>query len=178
MILVINGTNRPGNKTKAVSSFCFDYLKTISSEEVKFLNLEDLDPDFYHNDMYDPAKQSSSLSSVQNEYIIPSNKWIIVSPEYNGSFPGILKFFIDAISIREYKANFEGKYVGLIGTSSGRAGNARGMDHLTTLLNYLKMTVYHNRLPVSQISSVLKDGNVNGETKNTLEVYLQDFIKK
>jgi chromate reductase, NAD(P)H dehydrogenase (quinone) len=176
MLLIINGTNRPNNKTSNISNYCYQYLEKNFSGEVKYLSMEDLNPDFLHSGMYDPSQQSASLTLIQNEFILPAKQWLIISPEYNGSFPGILKLFIDAISVREYKANFEHKFVGLIGTSSGRAGNARGMDQLTTFLNYLKMSVFHNKLPISLLSQVIKEGEIEENTQKVLNAYLDEFI--
>ncbi len=177
MILIINGTNRPNNKTKIISEYCQNYLSNALNEEVRYINLEQITADIISHQMYSADGQALFLNSIQDELIIPIDRWIVISPEYNGSFPGILKLFFDALSVRKYKETFAGKKVGLIGTSSGRAGNLRGMEHLTSLLNYLKVTVFHNKLPLSSIGEVINtEGLINESNKMALDAYLKEYI--
>jgi NAD(P)H-dependent FMN reductase len=86
-----------------------------------------------------------------DRWISPSSRFIFVVPEYNGSFPGILKVFLDSVHPNEWND----KFACLVGVSTGRAGNLRGMEHLAGILNYLKMHVYHNKLPVSSVDKLL-----------------------
>ncbi len=177
MVLIINGTNRPNNKTKVIAEYCQEYLLNSLNEEVKYINLEQITPDIINDQMYNAQGQASFLNAIQDELIIPIKRWIIISPEYNGSFPGILKLFLDALSIRKYNESFANKKVGLIGTSSGRAGNLRGMEHLTSLLNYMKMTVFHNKLPISVIGNIINsEGTIDDLQKTTLNAYLEEYL--
>ncbi len=100
-------------------------------------------------------------------------------PEYNGSYPGILKFFLDACSIREYNASFHGgKKAGLLGVASGRAGNLRGLDQLTGVLNYLKISVMPIHQPISSIEKLMNEGGEITD-KNTQQVilnHIKEFI--
>ena len=54
---------------------------------------------------------------------------IIGSPEYHGSFSGILKSALDPIGSEE----FEGKMVGLIGVAGGQIGATNTLNHLQTV---------------------------------------------
>ncbi len=176
MILVINGTNRKGNRSQVISKYCVNYLSQFINEEVKYLTLEELNSDIISDQMYTADGQANHLNKIQDELIIPIDKWIIISPEYNGSFPGILKLFFDALSIRKYKDTFAGKKVALIGTSDGRAGNLRGMEHITSFLNYLKVTIFYNKLPISSIKNIVVNESVEAETAKTLNLFLDEFV--
>lgn len=177
MILVISGTNRPGSKTKIVADEVYNYLSENSGDEVRFLDLQDLPNETLALDMYNPESMHKNLVRIQDELIIPADRWVIVSPEYNGSFPGVLKLLIDAISVRRAKETFSFKKAALIGVASGRAGNFRGMEHLTGLLNYMKLTIYYDKLPLSSISSLIEVGKLKPETNNILHTYLENYIK-
>jgi len=66
----------------------------------------------------------------------------------------------------------------LTGVATGRAGNLRGMDHLADVLNYLKITVHPNKLPISVVNSVM-GSNGRVMDKNTLiaiQQQLDEFI--
>ncbi len=177
MLTVISGTNRQDNKTSAFARHVFNLIKAASDAEVKFLDLAEMPHDWFHALMYDAAGQTDSLRKIQDDCILPAEKFIFVIPEYNGSMPGTVKLFIDACSIREYSKNFKGKKAGLIGCSSGRAGNLRGLEHLTGVLNYLGCTVMPNRLPVSGIGDLMNDKNeiTDEKTVEVLEKFTKDF---
>lgn len=178
MITVINGTNRKGNLTQPFAEKVVEILQSKSNEEIRLIELEHLPSEALHSGMYSPDGQSSAVAELQDEALFPSGKWIFISPEYNGSYPGVLKLFIDAVSIREYKKTFSGKKAGLIGTASGRAGNLRGLDHLTGALNHVGMTVFPNKLPISSIKGLLDEsGKVTDEGAiGAMESFVDGFL--
>lgn len=171
MISVISGTNRKGSLTSLFAKYCFNYLQENANEEVHFINLEDIPSDMYNENMYSPDGQSEGIKEIQNKSLLPAEKLLFVFPEYNGSYPGALKVFIDACSIRLLKETWKGKKAGLIGIATGRAGNLRGMDQLTEVLNHLGTTTLANKLPISKIKEVLADGQISDQ--NTLDVIQQ-----
>ena len=127
--------------------------------------------------MYQPSGKDALIDSIQKEFFIPSQNWILISPEYNGSYPGILKLFIDAMSITHMADTFYHKKIGLIGISDGRAGNIRGMDHLSAIFNYLRMTVYHNKLPISGAKALINKDELLEPSASIVNAYLEDFLK-
>ncbi len=177
MITVISGTNRPKNRTRIVAEKYVTMLRENTSEEVAFLSLESLPSDIFHLQMYESAHQASGLVTIQDKFIFPADKFVFLAPEYNGSFPGVLKLFIDACSVRNYKQNFKGKKAALIGTSDGRAGNLRGMDHLTGLLNYLGVNILPNRLPISLINSVINKETLELTDEPTLKLLSEQALE-
>jgi len=177
MITIISGTNRPNSRTEFVAQYVFDLIGKFTDEEINLVKLSDLDSDFVHPMMYSGDHQHPDLSEIQDKYIIPAEKWIMLSPEYNGSYSGIGKVFVDALSVRKYGETFKGKKLGLIGVASGKAGNLRGLDHLTTAFNYLGMAVFPNRLPLSKIEDEIVDGKLSEEVITELDEYLEGFVK-
>lgn len=179
MITLICGTNRNGNETELITNHIHDLLLKYSSEEVRVYKLTDLPGDFIHPGMYTAEGQRKSIARVQDKYLLPASKFWFVFPEYNGGVPGILKLFLDAISVRHLRQTFAGKKACLTGVSTGRAGNLRGMDHLTSILNYLQVTVFPNRLPISSLHS-LKDQEGRFKdpyTATVLENQVREFLK-
>lgn len=177
MITVVSGTNRQGSRCKIFAQQYYDFLVELLPEEtIHFLALEDIEQDWLSAAMYNPESMADSLKAIQDKYVLPATAFVFVSPEYNGSFPGILKFFIDACSIRQYKDNFQGKKAALVGVASGRAGNLRGMHHLSGVLNYLGTTTLPDQLPISQIEKLLTDDKISDEgTLAVLKKHAQSF---
>ncbi|MCF8247475.1 MAG: NAD(P)H-dependent oxidoreductase [Saprospiraceae bacterium] len=161
MITVISGTNRLNSEALHFAKHYTNLLTAKAPEPVKLLALENIPHDWFHPDMYEKEQQSPSLAALQDEFILPASKFIYVIPEYNGGFPGVLKLFLDACSIRDYKASFFGKKAAIVGVASGRAGNLRGIEHLTGILHHVGTVVMPQVLPISSIEKVLDaDGNI------------------
>lgn len=178
MITVISGTNRSENETEKVSQIIAEKLRNATDEEVLLLNLIDIPMDLINGQMYTNEGQSQAISAIQDTYILPASKFWFVFPEYNGSIPGILKLFIDAISVRLLKDTFYGKKACLTGVSSGRAGNLRGLDHLTNILNYLQVVVLPNRLPISSIAALNNERGVLTDqlTHDVISQQVDEFL--
>jgi len=157
MITLINATNRPDNRTSIVSS---TYQQFLISANIPFqyLNLEEVKGEWLVNQSI--GLKQPELEAIFDKYVFQVEKIIIISPEYNGSFPGILKLFIDTMP---YMA-LDNKKVALTGVSTGRGGNLRGLDHLTGILHYLNAHVMPFKLPISGISALISDGKLNNES--------------
>lgn len=178
MITVINGTNRSENNTDIFADHFFELIQQKSAEPVKYLALHSIPHDWFSPEMYDSKHQSATITALQDELISPANKFFIVSPEYNGGVPGVLKLFIDAISVRNYSTNFKNKKIGLAGVASGRAGNLRGMDQLTQFFHHMGGIVMPKQLPISSIKGLLKDDIIiEAATLEAMEKHVDSFLK-
>jgi len=179
MITVISGTNRKGSNTEKFAKHFYKLIKLKTKEPVKYYSLQKLPNDILKISMYNSRSQSKALRKIQEEKMIPADKFFVVSPEYNGSFPGVLKLFIDACSIYEYGPTFKGKKAGLVGVASGRAGNLRGMDHLGSVLNHVGTEVMGAKLPISQCGDLVdKKGVITYKgTLEAMEKHVDAFLK-
>lgn len=172
MITIISATNRPNSNTLKIAK---NYAQLMEKQgvESKIFSLERLPKDFIATDLYN--SRSENFQQLLDEYIVPAKKLVFIVPEYNGSFPGILKTFIDAI----HPDINRGKMVALVGVSSGRAGNLRGLDHLSGILHYLGIHILPNKQPISSVLTLLnEDGTLKDEnTIKVLEKQIGDFVK-
>lgn len=151
MITILSCTNREQNLTSILAEFYHRSLIS-SGAEAKLLDFRNIPAGMlFDNPVF--KGHGTQIQEIAEEYIIPAEKMVFVIPEYNGSYPGVLKVFIDGLK-PEWFAH---KKAALIGMSTGRAGNLRGMDHLTDILMYLGMHIMHNRLPVSRFHTLLNE---------------------
>jgi NAD(P)H-dependent FMN reductase len=164
MYTIISGTNRIGSYSKKVA-LEYQHIMKEMGISTGLLSLDEVDI----------TSMDKGLERVQNEILIPTLKFIFIIPEYNGSYPGILKLMIDQSDIQ--KCWWHKKAL-MTGVSTGRAGNLRGMDHLTDSLLYLKMQVHYNRLPISIIDKLMdEDAAFNDEgTIRAIHKQLEEFI--
>lgn len=179
MILIIHGTNRKSSQSKPISDFVCKALRELYEGKIELVDLSDISLQSYESEsMYKADTISDEINTIQSKLLVPSAKMIFVSPEYNGSIPGILKLFIDACSIKDSKASFYHKKACLIGVASGRAGNLRGLDHLAGILMYMNMIIYPNKLPISRIETLIDDQGVviDRATQTVLTNLLKEFL--
>ncbi len=178
MITVISGTNRKNSGCLLFAKHYYTRLAALGGEEVKLLALENIAHDWFHPEMYKKGFQSESLVALQDEYIVPASKFVFVISEYNGGVPGALKLFIDACSVRSYSESFNNKKAALTGVASGRAGNLRGMDHFSAVLNHLGITVMPNKLPISKINELTdtKGQLKDVDTIKTIDNQILEFL--
>jgi chromate reductase, NAD(P)H dehydrogenase (quinone) len=179
MITIISGTDRKDNLTYTLSKH---YQKRIQEKTDQFVNLfslEDLPNDLYGSAMYKKDTISPEFQKLEDELLIPTEKFLFVIPEYNGSYPGILKLFIDAASIRSKMSIFKGKKAGLVGVATGRAGNIRGLEHFTSVMMFMGVTVLPNLLPISAFNKILDtDKNIADEAAlKAIDAQIEEFMK-
>ena len=177
MITVISGTNRPDSRTVIFARYYAEELQRAGAQ-VKVLDLAELHHGYFQGKMYDPLGNDPQLVEWQREYVKRADKLAVFVPEYNGSYPGVLKLFLDGISVVDYVGNFGGKHVALIGVSTGRAGNLRGIDHLADVFAHMGAWVLPNRLPLSSVEGLLEGQSVKDEnTKSALRKQAQQLIE-
>jgi chromate reductase, NAD(P)H dehydrogenase (quinone) len=157
MIVIISSTDRKDGLTHTLANHYFQEISKKTDEEVVIFSLENLPIDLYGSGMYNKDTLSDAFQKIENNLLIPAKKFLFVIPEYNGSFPGILKLFIDAASIRSKMAIFKGKKAALVGLSTGRAGNIRGLEHFTSIMMFMGVSVLPNLLPISLFNKLLND---------------------
>ena len=124
-IPVILGTTRKGRMSVHAARFVFGQLQKregISSELIDIAELK-LPVDDAGEAVKDP-----SFSAVMER----ADAIVIVSPEYNHSFPGLLKHVLDSC-LKEYIH----KAAGIVGVSAGIFGGARAIEHFQPVLREL-----------------------------------------
>ncbi|HEY4965598.1 MAG TPA: NAD(P)H-dependent oxidoreductase, partial [Puia sp.] len=80
MILIISGTNRRDSFTLRIAELYQSILekKKIDVSILSLVGLELLE-------------RNASVLQLEKEWLLPAEKYIFISPEYNGSIPGVLK---------------------------------------------------------------------------------------
>ncbi len=155
MYTIVSGTNRQNSNTLKVAK---EYQRFLLQKgiEAHLLSLEGLNL----------LQRDENFERIEQEIIVPTRKFLFMVPEYNGSYPGILKLLFDT---GKSHAIWWHKKALLTGVSTGKAGNVRGMEHFAGVLNYLKITVCPHLLPVSVVDKLI-DEEGRFTDANTIEV--------
>ena len=179
MITIISGTDRKDGLTHILANHYYQMIQAKTSEKVLFFSLENLPNDVFGSSMYQKDTLAPSFQEIEDTYLIPADKLLFVIPEYNGSFPGILKLFIDACTIRSKMSVFNNKKAALVGVATGRAGNIRGLEHFTSVLMFMNVTILPNLLPISAFNKMVDNAHniVDEATLQNIEKQIDAFLK-
>jgi chromate reductase, NAD(P)H dehydrogenase (quinone) len=159
MITIVVGTNRRRSKSKQVAIFYQKMLSNLNAES-QILDIAELPDDFIRTALYENNGKNESFNAYR-QMIKDSDKYVFIVPEYNGSFPGALKVFIDGLG---YPSELLHKKAALVGISDGVQGSALALSHLNDIFNYLGMNVLAQRVKIP----FMKKNFLEGEIKDTL----------
>jgi NAD(P)H-dependent FMN reductase len=140
--------------------------------DAQVLSLAQLPTDFLFSDLYN--HRSEAFEAILSEFVNPVDKFIFVVPEYNGSYPGVLKVFLESMPPKTWMD----KKALIVGVSDGHAGNLRGQEHLTGVLHYLKMHVHYNKPKLSSIEKLMNENRDGFDERTTslIDKFLQQTI--
>ncbi|MCX8156515.1 MAG: TIM barrel protein [Verrucomicrobiae bacterium] len=172
MITIIAGTNRPGSNTAHVAravEAC--YRRRGVPAQVMDLGL--LPPAAFAPGAY--AQKPEALAPF-TESILQSAGVVVVTPEYNGSFPGVLKYFIDLLKFPE---SFQARPVAFVGLSNGQWGALRAVEHLQQIFAYRNAHLLPERVFLPGIRDCLDGaGDLNQEgLAQRLEAQAEAFVR-
>jgi chromate reductase len=151
MKYIISGTNRPGSNTLKVSQFIQGLYKE-AGEDVEIIDLIELEMQNLSGSH--DGKSLPPRLSVAVQKITAAEGLIMVVPEYNGSMPGVLKYFIDHW---KYPHSFEQRPVCFVGLG-GTFGGLRPVEHLMQVFSYRNGFIFPIRVFLINVWTVYKDG--------------------
>ena len=84
---------------------------------------------------------------------------MVVTPEYNGGMPGVLKYFIDMLKFPE---SFERRPVCFVGLAAGVWGALRPVEQLQMIFGYRNAHIFPERVFIPGVGSVINsEGQVS-----------------
>ncbi len=126
-IEIIAGSPRSNSVTRRVSFYLKERLLKETSHEIGIIDMQDWD--------LPPVKSVfSSVESTPSEYqplakrIFEADAFILLTPEYNGSYSPTMKNLIDHFPKQKRKA------FGIVTASTGALGGMRAAQHLLLLV--------------------------------------------
>ncbi len=176
MITLVAGTNRPGSNTRKIVR----HLEEIYAElkvPCRVLDLAEMPAEIFSPTAY--AEKPKSFQPF-SDAVLQSSGLHIVSPEYNGSLPGVLKYFIDMLKFPE---SFERRPVCFTGLAAGIWGALRPVEQLQAIFGYRNAYLFPERVFLPQINNLLdangqlKDAELLGRLKKQAEGFV-GFVER
>src|SRR5687768_13089778 len=143
-ILVISGTNRAESNAMKVARMLMEHYRA-ANVPAELFSLTELPCQVFHPDSY--AKKPPEMVAVQNRVLAAAGLHV-VTPEYNGSFPGVLKYFIDLL---KFPDSFEHKPVAFVGEAAGAWGALRAVEQLQHIFGYRNAHVFPQRVFIPMV---------------------------
>jgi len=139
MIALISGTNRPDSNTRKIARLVEEIYSEIKAP-LHVIDLAELPPEVFSPKVY--AEKPKSFHPFADA-ILKADGLHVVTPEYNGGIPGILKYFIDLLKFPE---SFERRPVCFTGLSAGMWGALRPIEQLQAIFGYRNAFIYPERV--------------------------------
>ena len=156
-IPVILGTARQGRESEHAARFVFERTKGRAGVETEFIDVRTLPMKL--DDAGEQMKDVKFSATVQR-----CDALIIVTPEYNHSFPGLLKHALD-MNLKEYIH----KAVGICGVSAGPFGGARVIESLLPVMRELGLVTIFEDVNFGRIKTVFDEQG---------QLLDQDFVRR
>ena len=160
--LVFAGSNRTLSFNRRLAAVAAAQARAAGAE-VTHIELADFDIPLYNADL---EAQGTPADVLRLKEIMDSHPaWIICSPEYNGSYTGLLKNTLDWASSpvkghavwADGNRPFGGKVVGLLSASPGALGGLGSLNHLAPLLANLQCWVCPTRFALGHAGQAFDD---------------------
>ena len=148
MITLLVGTNRPGSNTRKVAAQ-IETIYAALKTPVRVVDLAQLPTEIFLASSY--AEKPASFQPF-TEAVLQASGLHVVTPEYNGGIPGVLKYFIDMLKFPE---SFERRPVCFTGVAAGIWGALRPVEQLQAIFGYRNAYIYPERVFLPGIGKLL-----------------------
>jgi len=163
MKYVISGTDRADSNTLKISKYIQSLYKE-AGEDIGLIDLREIRGELAAGPHYGSNQPASLQAEISK--VVTSDGLIVVCPEYNGSMPGILKYYIDHM---KFPDSFEYRPVAFVGLG-GMFGGMRPVEHLQGVFGYRNAFIYPQRVFLMNVHKVMKDGSL-------IDPLMQDLLK-
>jgi NAD(P)H-dependent FMN reductase len=153
-ILIFSGTARKNNFTQYVSAFVAEQLQSKYGLGVEIVSPLSIGLTI----------ESEGLKTAYPELsdkVEKADGYVLVSPEYNHSFPGSLKMMLDA----NEPSLLAKKPVGIVGVSSGNFAGVRMIESIIPIVKNFGMITLKNDFLVSNVQDEITDGTFKDAEK-------------
>lgn len=161
---VLLGTNRKLRESEHVAKWLFSEMEKHPEIETRFFDVREFN--LPHDDYGQGLKDQFP---DWRDAIVQADGLVIVSPEYNHGYPGVLKAVLDLL-LKEYIH----KAVALVGVSAGPWGGTRVIEAMVPMVRELGLAVTFTDL---NFPSIQKKFDEQGNLQDpAYEQRVKDFL--
>src|ERR1700704_6172304 len=165
-IPIILGTARQGRRSEHAARFVFEQTKERTDVETELIDVCKLPMKL--DDAGEQMKDPTFSATIER-----CDGLIIVTPEYNHGYPGLLKHALD-MNLKEYIH----KAVGICGVSAGQMGGARVIENLLPVMRELGLVTIFEDVNFGKVGSLFDErGTLLDENfVRRVDIFLSELI--
>ena len=172
-IEIVAGSPSKGSVTYRVALFLKKYLSTITEHTVNIIDVRDWQLPLLQQEVFRSVDQAPEALKPLAKRMFAANAFILVTPEYNGSYTPALKNIFDHFPKQAHKT------FGIVTASPGALGGIRASQQIQLLINalfgigspYMLVTPY-----VDKKFDV--EGNlVDSSFQKNVDVFVTEFLR-
>jgi chromate reductase, NAD(P)H dehydrogenase (quinone) len=173
-ILVFSASLRTGSLNTRLAGLVADAIAAHGAT-VDLASMRDFDAPSYDGDL-EASDGMPPGAQAMRARLEAADGFVIVSPEYNGSMPGVLKNAIDWVS-RARPQPFNERHGLLLSASPSMVGGNRGLWALRVPLEHLGARIYPDMFSLARAHEGLDDtGFVDDALRERFEVTIAKFL--
>jgi chromate reductase, NAD(P)H dehydrogenase (quinone) len=172
-VLVFSASRRAASLNTRLARLAVSAIERFGAS-VDYASMREFDAPSYDGDAEADEGMPAGAQAFR-ERLELANGFVIVSPEYNGSMPGLLKNAIDWVS-RGRPQPFNERHGLLLSASPSMVGGNRGLWALRVPLEHLGARVYPDMFSLAQAHHAFADDG--GLADERLRVRFDDTIAK
>lgn len=171
-IEIVSGSPRKDSVTHRVVLFLQKYLSENTTHTVKVIDVRDWNLDMLQQEIYRSVEQAPSQFQPLAKRVFNADAYILVTPEYNGSYTSALKNLFDHFPKRSHKA------FGIVTASPGILGGVRASQQLQLLINALFGIGSPHMLITPQVDKKFDaHGNLTDtDFQKNIDVFITEFL--
>lgn len=169
-IVVVCGTNREGALSRLLAKeICETY--TNRDVSVDLIDMAELPPEILQPTAY--KDQPPAVATIVERFL-KSDGAVFVVPEYNGSYPGVLKLFVDMLP---YPQGFDKRPCAFVGLAAGQFKSLRAVEHFQQVAGYRNAYAFPRRLFIGDSFKQFVDGKLaDDELTKRLDEQAEGFL--
>lgn len=168
---IISGTDRPNSNALRVSEYLQKKYRK-EGVEAAIIDLQDFPLEQVRGGRY--GEDLPDVDAFVGK-AMQADGLVIVCPEYNGGYPGILKLFIDYFP---FPKSLHKKPVALVGEANGAFGALRAVEQLQQVVGYRNAHVFPERVFIPRINKNFDEekGIMDNFQQELLESQIKNFV--
>lgn len=152
-IVVVCGTNRDGARSRLLATEVAESYRQ-RGQDVGLLDMNELPQSVLDPHAY--QEKSPEVQAIVDRFL-KSDGVVFVIPEYNGSYPGVLKLFVDMLPFPE---GFDQRPCAFIGLAAGQFKGLRAVEHFQQVAGYRNAHLFPRRLFIGDSYKQFVDGKL------------------
>lgn len=170
IIKIILGSTRQGRQSDIIGVFLQKMVQQRPGVQVDILDLRDYNIPFLYEAISPMARKEITDPAIQKwaDAVSEADAFIIISPEYNAGYSGVLKNALDVL----YK-EWNDKSVAFVGYSGGPNGGCNAITHLRLVAKELRMRVTSTEILIPKIYNAF---DIKGQLRNVTQEVVDRLI--